>query len=61
MALSKNTMTDEEVKNVLMEVDHEKEIADQFAAYLTAEATGYGLKEALDAMPKKPKGAEKPE
>jgi hypothetical protein len=61
MVLSKNTMTDEEVKNILMEVDHEKETSDHFADRLIAYAKGYGLKEALDATPKKSKSEEKPE
>ena len=51
MALSKNTMTDEEIKKALMEVDHEKDSS--LAALLTASARGHGLKEVLDKMPKK--------
>ena len=51
MELSKNTMTDEEIKKVLMEVDYKKD--NTGAELLTAAARGYGLKEVLDKMPRK--------
>jgi len=50
--MSQNTMTDAEVKELLMEVDWENMDGATLGEYLIAESKGYGLKEALDAMPR---------